>query len=192
MMKSPRVALRVAALAILCSPLLSGALAQPILRGKDLTEKNLIEALTPPPREVRTRSIRVERDQALAQPGETASQEASRKAGASLLITFKTNSAQLTPQAQSSLDVVARALQADRLAAFNFAIEGHADPRGTPDHNLRLSQARAESVVAYLTSHHRIGGERLKPIGKGDTEPANPAQPEAPENRRVTITTLRQ
>lgn len=172
------VPLRIA-VAVLYSALSLSAYAQPILRGKDITESNLIDALTPPSQEVRTRSIRVERD---APPAESP--------GASLLITFETNSARLTPDAQSSLDVVARALQAERLAEFRFSIEGHADPRGRPDYNLRLSQARAESVVEYLTSRHRVGRERLRPIGKGDTELANTARPTAPENRRVTIMTL--
>lgn len=177
-MKSPFVSRLVAAVAVTLIGV-PAALAQPIFRGGDITEDKLIEALTPAPEEVRTRSIRVERDTTTAKSG-----------AASLLITFETNSARLSPSAQNSLDVVARALQADRLAGFNFSVEGHADPRGMPDYNLRLSQARAESVVDYLASHHGVARERLRPIGKGQTELANPARPTAPENRRVTIKTL--
>ena len=66
----------------------------------------------------------------------------------------------------------------------------HADPRGGADYNLRLSQARAESVVDYLAGRHGIPRDRLRPIGKGQTELANPGRPTAPENRRVTIKTL--
>lgn len=190
-MKPSTVSLRVA-VAVLCSALAAGAHAQQIFKGKDLTEGNLIEALTPPPDEVRTRSIRVERDKALVEPGSRPGKVAAKKPSASLLITFQTNSAELTQQAQSSLDVVGRALQAERLAEFNFAVEGHADPRGRHDDNLRLSQARAESVVEYLASRHRIERDRLKPIGKGDSELMNPARPAAPENRRVTIVTIRE
>lgn len=153
--------------------------AQTILRGKDITEENLIEALTPSAGKALTRSIRVERD-------ETFKTEPS----AALLITFRTNSAQLTPTAQSSLDVVGNALKADRLSEFEFLIEGHADPRGRSEANLRLSEARARSVVDYLIAQHRINPVRLKSVGKGDTEPAIPSRPAAPENRRVTITTL--
>ena len=180
------------------------AQADTILRGKDITEKNLIEALTPAApgtaepaadEPVRLRSIRVQRDNPTAKPDETAVKAAAKatekKASASLLITFETNSAELTPRAKSSLDVVAKALQADKLAEFKFAIEGHADPRGQADFNMTLSQSRAESVVAYLVEQHGINRERLKPVGKGATELVNTQRVDAPENRRVTITTLR-
>lgn len=177
-MKRPPVTLRLV-IALVFSGLSVATHAQTILRGKDITEENLIEALTPSAGKARTRSIRVERE-------ETSATEPS----AALLITFRTNSAQLTPSAQSSLDVVGHALKADRLSDFEFLIEGHADPRGRPDANLRLSEARARSVVDYLTAHHRINPERLKSVGKGDTEPAIPSRPAAPENRRVTITTV--
>lgn len=179
------------AAALLSSVLSPSAQAQAILTGKDLTERNVIEALSPSHEDikVRTRSIRVEREQ----PAEKAAHsEGAKVPSASLLITFQTNSAQLTPQARSSLDVVGRALQTERLADFNFAVEGHADPRGRPGYNLQLSQARAASVVEYLATHHSIVRDRLRAIGKGDTELMNPEQPAAPENRRVTFITLRE
>lgn len=186
--------------AALCGTLvMASAQAQPILKGKQINEKNLIEALTPGPadeEEVRTRSIKVLRDTPGAKPTDSTVKAAARatekKASASLLITFETNSAELTPRAKSSLDVVAKALQADKLAEFKFAIEGHADPRGGPELNMPLSQARAESVVNYLSSEHKIERERLRPLGKGSTELVNTQRVDAPENRRVTITTLRE
>lgn len=150
-----------------------------VLKGKEITESALIEALTP---EEKIRTIRVERDKPGLPP---------KPAAASLLITFETDSAELTPRAKSSLDVVARALNADKLADFRFSIEGHADPRGGHEHNMQLSQARAESVVDYLATTHGISRDRLKPQGKGDSELMNTTKPDAPENRRVTIKTLR-
>lgn len=189
---------RVAA-ALLGALALGSAHAEPILKGKQITEKNLIEALTPAPadeEDVRTRSIKVLRDTPSAKPGDSAVKAAARatekKASASLLITFETNSAELTPRAKASLDVVAKALQADKLAEFKFSIEGHADPRGGPELNMPLSQARAESVVSYLATQHNIDRARLRPVGKGSTELVNTERVDAPENRRVTITTLRE
>ncbi len=151
-----------------------------VLKGKAVTEGNLIDALTPE-EPVVTRSLRVQRD--------TPGQQAARKPSASLLITFETNSAELTPQAKKQLDVVAAALRNNKLADYGFNVEGHADPRGTHDLNLSLSQQRAESVRNYLVTAHSIDPKRLKAVGKGDAEVLNAKDPAAPENRRVTIVT---
>ena len=50
---------------------------------------------------------------------------------------------------------------------------------------------RAEAVVKYLVSKHGVLPERLQPQGKGSAEPLNKARVDAPENRRVTIVTVR-
>jgi OmpA-OmpF porin, OOP family len=153
-----------------------------LLKGNKVTESNLLDALTPAPEPVLTRSLKVSRstDAVLAPK---------KKPSASLLITFETNSAELTAAAKQQLDVVAAALKNDRLAEYSFNVEGHADPRGLAEANLVLSQQRAESVRAYLVSSHNIAAERLKAEGKGDTDLLNRKVPAAPENRRVTIVT---
>jgi len=141
----------------------------------DVDENTLIDNLTPP---AGTRAF-------------GADAKASTHAGrASLLIEFETNSSALTDAARKQLDVVGRALNTSRLAAFHFTVEGHADPRGSPTANLRLSQARAESVRDYLVHSQNVATARLTPLGKGDREPLNRANPAAPENRRVTFVTL--
>jgi outer membrane protein OmpA-like peptidoglycan-associated protein len=110
-------------------------------------------------------------------------------ASAAVLITFVTASAELTPESKQALDVVARALRGGKLQNLSFGVEGHADPRGDSEKNLELSRERAESVVAYLVNEHGIDRQRLVPVGKGASEPMNTAQPDAPENRRVTFVT---
>lgn len=106
---------------------------------------------------------------------------------ANLLIIFPTDSADLTAEAKATLDVVARAIQSDALVGESFRIEGHADPRVTDDHNMRLSQACAEAVSHYLVAERAVLPERLNALGKGSSEPINLAQRDAPENRRVTV-----
>ena len=152
-----------------------------VLRGSNVTEANLLDALTPDPEPVVTRSLKVTRDGAPTVPA--------RKPSASLLITFETASAELTAPAKKQLDVVANALKNDRLAEYRFNVEGHADPRGASDANLALSQQRAESVRAYLIDQHGIAGDRLKAEGRGSADLLNPKVPSAAENRRVTIVT---
>lgn len=106
---------------------------------------------------------------------------------APLMLTFETNSANLSAAAKKTLDVVGKSLARPELSSMNFIVEGHADKRGNSAENLRLSQSRAESVQAYLVSRWNTAVDRLKAIGKGDQEPALPARPAAPENRRVTF-----
>ena len=104
-----------------------------------------------------------------------------------MLIEFKTNSTELTPQAREQLDVVGKALNTERLVALSFQVIGHADPRGNSDANQRLSEGRAQSVRAYLVSSLNVESARLTALGMGDREPLNRENPAAPENRRVQI-----
>lgn len=153
------------------------------LKPSEITEAVIDEALAPPP---------AAPEAAASGPrsrGFKASVQKPKPASAAMLITFVTNSAELTAESKAALDVVARALRGGRLLDRSFVVEGHADPRGDAELNLELSRARAESVVAYLVMEHGIERPRLQPVGKGSTEPLNKAQPEAPENRRVTFIT---
>ncbi|MCP5270520.1 MAG: OmpA family protein [Burkholderiaceae bacterium] len=160
----------------------NGHAAEPLLKPGQITESALVDALTPAD-EAKTRSIRP------TLTGAAPSAQAAGRAG--LLITFQTGSAELTPETRTALDEVGKALKSDRLAGFSFRIEGHADPRGGVDYNLRLSEERAQSVVAYLMDRYGLPADRLQPVGKGSSELLNAQQPTAPENRRVTIVTTR-
>lgn len=166
-----------------------GTSANPVLKGAQVTEDALVDALAIEAPEVTggvTRGFRPatrsKSDAPAAKPG---------PGKASLLITFGTDSADISSDTQGVLDTLARALQSDSLAGFSFKVEGHADARGEPEHNQRLSQQRAESVAAYLVNKHGILAERLSAIGKGSSEPLNKVRGDAPENRRVTIVTTR-
>lgn len=170
-------------MAVMVHAIADDATGTTVLKGKSVTEENLLDALEPS-QAIVTRSLRVRPSgsSAVAAP-------AARKPSASLLITFETNSADLTAAAKQQLDVVGAALKNDRLAEYNFNVEGHADPRGNAAANMQLSKERAESVRAYLVSAHGIGAQRLNAEGKGDLELLNRGFPAAPENRRVTIVT---
>jgi outer membrane protein OmpA-like peptidoglycan-associated protein len=52
---------------------------------------------------------------------------------------------------------------------------------------MKLSQARAESVRAYLISKHGLAADRVDAVGKGSSNLLNKTNIAAPENRRVTI-----
>ncbi len=175
-------------LCFLASTLPASAQQAPVMKEGQVTENALVDALTPAAEApIRTRGFRVIRDE---EPGGAAAKQPAKRAAASLLITFETNSAALTPHAKRSLDVVGQALASQKLASFRFGIEGHADPRGGEEVNLKLSQSRAESVRDYLVAAKQIDPARLEPVGKGASELMNKASPSAAENRRVTIVNL--
>ena len=175
--------------AALAAPVAAQPVDTKLLRGKAVTEANVLDALTPAPAEERivTRSLKVSPDSAVA-----ATLAPRRKPSASLLITFETNSAALTARSKEQLDVVAAALKNDRLRDFGFDVEGHADPRGSAEGNKTLSQQRAESVRNYLVATHGLAESRLRAVGKGDAEVLNTKDIAAAENRRVTIVTVTQ
>ena len=69
-------------------------------------------------------------------------------------------------------------------------IEGHTDKKGTAAYNMELSKRRAEAVKDYLVRAMGVPADRLETVGKGFSEPANPRNPNAPENRRVIVVNL--
>lgn len=111
------------------------------------------------------------------------SASASAPGGYDMLVTFELDSATLTPQARQNLDAFAKALASPTLSALRFAVEGHTDATGSPDHNLELSERRAASVVTYLVAHG-VAADRLTAEGFGETRPRL-SDPEHPDNRRV-------
>jgi outer membrane protein OmpA-like peptidoglycan-associated protein len=159
------------------------------LREDEVTEQAIVDALKQPPVMVEKEGPATggTRKRGFAPPRVDPAPKAAPQRTASMLITFATDSAILTSGARAALDKVARALSAPELAGARFSIEGHADPRGDEEYNLRLSRQRADSVVTYLVRERSIPGERLEALGKGSSELMNRAVPAAPENRRVTI-----
>jgi outer membrane protein OmpA-like peptidoglycan-associated protein len=107
----------------------------------------------------------------------------------SLLIQFDFDSARVQPVSQGALANLALAMKSKELQDSKFAIEGHTDAKGRVDYNQRLSQLRADAVRDLLVNQG-VKNDRLKAQGKGSSELALPASPEAAANRRVRIVNL--
>ena len=105
-----------------------------------------------------------------------------------LVIQFDLDSAKLKEPSKTLLDSLVEAMKNDRLALVKFKVEGHTDAQGSEQHNMKLSQSRADSVIAYLTSNG-VQSDRLTGEGKGFNELLLPDKPNAAENRRVRVTT---
>jgi OmpA-OmpF porin, OOP family len=106
-------------------------------------------------------------------------------------VTFRVNSAVLSPEAKSQLDDFAT----KALAGKNYMIEiaGHTDSTGGEAKNMRLSRARAEAVVEYLTVNHHIPARRfITPMGYGKSTAVadNSTAAGRAQNRRVEVKML--
>ena len=167
---------------VLVGLLVAGLPQSPLFAQTTPSAADMVEQLkTQPPR---TRSMRNLTIEAAAPEGVVAS-----KPSLSLLIQFDFNSAKVKPESQQALSNLAQALQSKELQDAKFAVEGHTDAKGRADYNLKLSQQRADAVRAYLASNGVVD-TRLQAVGKGATELANAADPQAAENRRVRIVNL--
>ncbi|HXJ00773.1 MAG TPA: OmpA family protein [Micropepsaceae bacterium] len=106
-----------------------------------------------------------------------------------LLLTFDTDSASLTEQGAANARAFAEALKRPELKQARFEIEGHTDASGTRDHNLVLSQKRADTVKAFLVSLG-VDADHLTPVGYAFDHLSVPDQPMSGANRRVVARRL--
>jgi len=83
---------------------------------------------------------------------------------------FATNKSTLTTAARDTLRKQAAWMRKKK--DLTFAIEGHADERGTREYNLALGERRANAVKDYLMTYG-ISGSRLSTISYGKERPVN-------------------
>lgn len=103
-------------------------------------------------------------------------------------VTFRTNSAVLSPEAKQQLDDLAAKTEGQK--AFMIEVSGHTDSTGSDAKNFHLSQQRAEAVVQYLAVNHKIPLRRfITPMGYGKTEAVadNSTAAGRSQNRRVEV-----
>ena len=102
-------------------------------------------------------------------------------------IYFDTAKSELKPESTPALQEVAKLLGSD--PSLKLWVVGHTDSVGAIDANMKLSQARAEAVVAALTTTHKIAPARLKGYGVGPLAPvaSNAAEDGRAKNRRVEL-----
>ena len=93
---------------------------------------------------------------------------------------FDVDKATLRPESQAELARLVDILKNNPL--IKIQISGHTDSDGNDDHNLKLSDARAHSVVDYLVTKG-ILKDRLTYKGFGETKPM--AVNDSPENKQM-------
>lgn len=106
-------------------------------------------------------------------------------------VAFGFDASALTPNAQKLLDDFAAQLKAGNKNVF-IEIQGHTDSIGTPESNLKVGQARAETVRRYLAIKGGIPLHRMNVISYGESAPVatNMYKDGRAKNRRVTLVVL--
>ncbi|MBT1706462.1 OmpA family protein [Fulvivirgaceae bacterium PWU20] len=82
---------------------------------------------------------------------------------------FENGKADILPSMHSDLDKLANFLIDHPRLKLN--ISGHTDRQGSEDSNLRLSQARADAIRAYLMYMFKIDPDRIEAQGFGSSKP---------------------
>lgn len=94
---------------------------------------------------------------------------------------FENGKADILPSMHSDMDKLAN-FMIDH-PRFKLNIAGHTDGQGKEDANLRLSQARADAIKAYLIYQYKIEAARIDAHGYGSSKPI--MQEETDEHRKL-------
>lgn len=102
-------------------------------------------------------------------------------------VPFDSGKDSFAPGAEPLVKAMAEALKAE--PKLQVWVVGHTDSQGQLDANLKLSSARAATVVKALTTTHGIPAARLAPQGVGPLSPiaSNDSEPGRAQNRRVEL-----
>ncbi|HLW90378.1 MAG TPA: OmpA family protein [Roseiarcus sp.] len=101
-------------------------------------------------------------------------------------VLFDFNKSKLKPESDAVLEEVGAIMAKDEM--LTLEVQGHTDNVGSTPYNQRLSEARAKSVVTWLTKHD-VAAHRLSARGYGKTRPiaSNDTDEGRAKNRRVEI-----
>jgi OOP family OmpA-OmpF porin len=106
-------------------------------------------------------------------------------------VTFEFNKWNLSDDARSTLDTIAREA-AGMGTGYMLELQGFTDSTGSEEYNIGLSQRRAESVQRYLVSKN-IPLFRVSIVGLGEANPVadNQTKTGKAQNRRVEINVMK-
>jgi outer membrane protein OmpA-like peptidoglycan-associated protein len=107
-----------------------------------------------------------------------------------MTINFEFNSANIAQSAIRDVDELGKALSDPAFKGTTFALGGHSDAVGSDEYNMDLSGRRAEAVKRYLMDKYNLPADHLITAAYGKSKLKNPANPKAPENRRVQIVNM--
>lgn len=105
-------------------------------------------------------------------------------------ILFDTAKADIKPASFPLLDRLAKGISTCKSSIIE--IGGHTDSRGSARYNQALSEARAQSVLAYLTMVEGVGADNLSAKGYGESQPLVSNQGlDRSKNRRIEFKVIK-
>ncbi len=175
----------------------------------NVSEDQIVRALTPPPKKPLTRGLsigpqadpakvaeegafvqkiknRATRSLSIGEREEIAT-IAKDKPNIDLEINFDYNSADISEKSMPSVQALGRALTNPDLKGSTFIVAGYTDAAGSDSYNQDLSERRADAIKRYLSDKFGIAGSDLVTVGYGKTKLKDPTQPLAEVNRRVQV-----
>lgn len=205
MTQAPGMSKRPAVLAAAILPMFFAGYG-PALAAEQLTEEQIINALTPaktrsltltPADNAATRetplldSVRNRPAHSLT-PGEREQIAALAAARPSIdiEINFDFRSAKISRTATTAVDTLGKALSNPDLKGSTFVLAGHTDGKGSSSYNQELSEKRVDTVKHYLVTHFKLPSASLVAVGYGKTKLKNESDPFGRENRRVQVVNM--
>ena len=204
-----------AAIAILSLFALGSALSLQAAKAEDVTEDQILRALTPESKsQALTRGLSMGPPAAQANPAselesklvQSLRNRPSRslstgereqlativqdKPKIDLEINFDYNSDRISAKSLPAVQALGRALANPDLKGSTFVLAGHTDAAGADAYNQDLSERRADSIKRYLVDKASIPGADLVTVGYGKAKLKDPAHPLAEVNRRVQVVNM--
>lgn len=89
--------------------------------------------------------------------------------GTAAAVTFAKNSARVSPESEELLHEIAKLLRSH--PRLRVRIEAHTDDKGAAEHNLKLSQQRADALRKHLVEQENVPTQQLEAVGRGESQP---------------------
>jgi outer membrane protein OmpA-like peptidoglycan-associated protein len=105
-------------------------------------------------------------------------------------VLFDPESSIIRPGSYRTLGRIADTLTDPALLPYKFLIVGHTESGGRRDHNLIVSQRRADAIRDVLVTTFKISPKRLQTLGLGEEQLRDAARPPSAANRRIQIVSL--
>jgi outer membrane protein OmpA-like peptidoglycan-associated protein len=105
-------------------------------------------------------------------------------------ILFDPDSAIIRPGSYRTLGRIADTLTDPALLPYKFLIVSHTESGGRRDHNLIVSQRRADAIRDVLVTMFKLSPKRLQTLGLGEEQLRDAARPPSATNRRIQVVSL--